>query len=60
MREPDGQEPGLPSLEEVRQWRRLMDDSEDHCLKYSMSAEGFDHILRMAEAERFYEKQGLL
>ena len=54
MKEPDGEEPGLPSLEEVREWRRLMDESEDHCLRYSMSADGFDHILRMAEAERFY------
>ncbi len=60
MNEPDRKEPGFPSLEEVRKWRRMMDESEEHCLRYSMSAEGLDHILRLAEAERYYEKQGLL
>jgi hypothetical protein len=60
MNDPDCKEPGFPSLEEVREWRRMMDESEDYCLKYSMSAEGFDHILRMAEAERYYEQLGLL
>jgi hypothetical protein len=60
MKEPDSKEPGFPSLDEVREWRRLMDESEEHCLKYSLSPEGLDHILRMAEAERYYEKQGLL
>ncbi len=60
MNKPDHEEPGFPSLEEVREWRRLMDESEDHCMRYSMSAEGLDHILRMAEAERHYEKLGLL
>ena len=60
MKEPDSKEPGFPSLEEVREWRRLMDESQDYCVKYSMSAEGLDYILRMAEAERYYENQGLL
>jgi hypothetical protein len=60
MKELDGEEPGLPPLEEVRKWRRLMDEYEDRCLRYSMSAKGFDHILRMAEAERVYERRGLL
>jgi hypothetical protein len=60
MNKPDREEPAFPSLEEVREWRRLMDESEDHCIRYSMSAEGLDHILRMAEAERHYGKLGLL
>ncbi len=60
MDEPDREEPGFPSLEEVREWRRLMDETADHCLRYSMSAEGLDRILRLAEAERYYEKMGLL
>ncbi len=60
MSEPDREEPGFPSLEEVREWRLLMDESQDRCVWYSMSAEGLNHILRMAEAERHYEKLGLL
>jgi hypothetical protein len=60
MNEPDREELCLPPLEEVRKWRRLMDEYEDRCLRYSMSAKGFDHILRMAEAERVYERRGLL
>jgi hypothetical protein len=60
MKEPDSKVPGLPSLEEVREWRRKMDEAQEHCVAYSLSAEGFDYILRMAEAERYYEKQGLL
>ena len=50
----------LPSLEEVREWRRLMEVSHDRCVQYSMSAEGFSRILLLAEAERHYEKLGLL
>ncbi len=60
MNEPETKEPGFPSLEEVLEWRRLMNESTDVCVKYSLSAEGFDHILRIAEAERYYEKMGLL
>ena len=54
----DSKVPDLPSLEEVREWRRKMDEAQENCVTYSLSAEGFDHILR--SAERYYEKQGLL
>jgi hypothetical protein len=50
----------LPSLEEVREWRRLMEVSHDRCVQYSMTAEGLNHILLLAEAERHYQKLGLL
>jgi hypothetical protein len=50
----------LPSLEEVRRWRRLFYDCRIACVEYIQSAEGFNHILRLAEAHRRYEKLGLL
>jgi hypothetical protein len=50
----------LPSLEEVRRWRRLFYDCRIACVEYIQSAEGFNHILRLAEAYRRYEKLGQL
>jgi hypothetical protein len=50
----------LPSLEEVQKWRRLLYECRNACVQYIQSAEGFNHILRVAEAQRHYEKLGLL
>jgi hypothetical protein len=50
----------LPSLEEVRKWRRMMHECLPACVQYSQTAEGLSHILRLAEAQRRYEKLGLL
>lgn len=50
----------LPSLEEVRKWRRMMHECLSACVQYSQTAEGLSHILRLAEAQRRYEKLGLL
>jgi hypothetical protein len=51
---------GMPSLEEVQRWQQQMHECLRACIEYVQTADGLDHVLRIAEAERHYERLGLL
>jgi len=49
-----------PSLDEVKEWRAGLDWMHDQGMFVSWSAQGFDNIHHMGDAERRFEAMGLL
>jgi hypothetical protein len=58
----DDEEPaqGMPTIEEVREWRAAQIEAARRGIMANLSAEGVADIFRMAEAEEYYQMLGLL
>jgi hypothetical protein len=52
----DTQKHDFPSENEVREWRRSLNEAHAEGVRFGWNAEGFNHIDRMANAERYYDE----
>jgi hypothetical protein len=57
-----GEEPeyGMPTVEEVREWRRANEDKAKLGILVNPSGSGVAETFRMADAEEYYQMLGLL